>query len=246
MLLFVSVANGLPDSDITTGEPTMAINVKNTRDAARNGLKIIVFGASGSGKTTLIKTLPNPIILSAEAGLLSINDSDIPFIEIRNMDDLMEAYTWVTQSAESKNFESIALDSISEVGEVVLSAEKRKQKDGRAAYGEMNTIMMEVLRAFRDISGKNVYMSAKMEKMQDESGRVMYSPSMPGSRLTQQIPYLVDECYALRTEKDQDGNIQRGLMTQSDGLWAVKSRGRIASWEAPDLGAIIKKIGGEQ
>ena len=222
----------------------MAIQLKSTQDTHRNGLKIVVFGASGSGKTTLIKTLPNPVILSAEAGLLSINDSKIPYIEIRNVEDLMEAYKWASSSAEASQFESVALDSISEVGEVVLANEKRKNKDGRAAYGEMQTVMMDVLRAFRNLSGKHVYMSAKMEKSQDENGRVMYSPGMPGAKLAQQIPYIVDECYALRNEKDADGIIQRALMTESDGLWAVKSRGKVDPWEAPDLGAIIRKIGG--
>lgn len=124
-------------------------------------------------------------------------------------------------------------------------AEKRKNKDGRAAYGEMQTIMMELLRAFRDITGKHIYMSAKLEKTQDEQGRILYGPSMPGAKLSQQIPYLVDECYALRVERDADGSVQRALMTQSDGLWAAKSRGKLATWEAPDLGAIIAKIGGK-
>lgn len=221
----------------------MAINLRSTNTAHRNGLKMVVFGASGSGKTTLIKTLPNPIVLSAEGGLLSINDADIPFIEIKSMNDLMDAYEWVSNADEAKNFQSIALDSISEVAEVVLSTEKRKNKDPRAAYGEMQTLMMDILRSFRDLNGKHVYMTAKMEKAQDETGRIMYAPSMPGNKLSQQIPYLVDECYALRNEKDADGNVQRALMTQSDGLWSVKSRAKVDSWEAPDLGAIIAKIG---
>lgn len=222
----------------------MAIQLHSTKEAHRNGLKIIVFGASGAGKTSLIKTLPNPVILSAEAGLLSINDSEIPYIEIRNVADLMEAYQWAATSAEAQQFESVALDSISEVAEVVLANEKRKNKDARAAYGELQQTMMDVLRSFRDLNGKHVYMSAKMEKAQDEQGRILYSPSMPGSKLGQQIPYLVDECYALRTEKDQDGVVQRALMTQSDGLWSVKSRAKLNAWEAPDLGAIIRKVGG--
>lgn len=223
----------------------MAIQLKSTRTVHRDGVKMICFAASGSGKTTLIKTLPTPVILSAESGLLSINDADIPFIEIATMYDLMEAYQWANESHEATQFESIALDSISEVAEVVLANEKRRNKDGRAAYGEMQTTMMEMLRAFRDIRGKNVYMTAKIEKQQDENGRILYGPSMPGNKLSQQIPYLVDECYALRVERDADGVIQRALMTQPDGLWNVKSRGRLDQWEAPDLGAIIRKIGGE-
>jgi hypothetical protein len=34
-------------------------------------------------------------------------------------------------------------------------------------------------------------------------------------------------------------------MAQSDGLWQAKDRsGKLDAWEAPDLGAIISKIGG--
>jgi hypothetical protein len=68
---------------------------------------------------------------------------------------------------------------------------------------------------------------------------------MPGSKLAQQIPYLVDEVFALRVEKDSEGVVQRALMCHSDGLWTAKDRsGKLTAWEAPDLGEIIKKIGG--
>jgi len=38
-----------------------------------------------------------------------------------------------------------------------------------------------------------VYMSAKLEKTQDEMGRVLYSPSMPGNKTGQALPYFFDE-----------------------------------------------------
>jgi ABC-type ATPase involved in cell division len=60
----------------------MAINLKRTGGLSANGVKLLVYGQAGAGKTTLIKTLPNPIVLSAEGGLLSIQDADLPFIEI--------------------------------------------------------------------------------------------------------------------------------------------------------------------
>jgi len=50
---------------------------------------------------------------------------------------------------------------------------------------------------------------------------------------------------ALRVEKDAEGNTQRALMCDSDGLWLAKDRsGKLGAWEAPDLNAIIEKIGG--
>lgn len=223
----------------------MAINLRTTSDVHTNGVKLLVYGQAGAGKTSLIKTLPNPVIISAEAGLLSIADANIPFIEVTSMDDLKEAYEWIATSAEGKGFDSIALDSISEIGEVVLNYEKKIAKDPRQAYGAMQEQMTDIIRAFRDLSGKHVYFSGKVEKTSDEMGRILYAPSMPGNKLGQQLPFFFDEVLALRLERDADGNTQRALMCQSDGIYQAKDRsGKLSAWEMPDLGEIIKKIGG--
>ena len=224
----------------------MAINVKTTGSLATNGVKVLVYGQAGAGKTSLIKTLPSPIVLSAEGGLLSIQDADLPFIEISDMATLQEAYKWLTEADEAKAFKSVALDSISEIAEVVLNAEKKATKDPRQAYGAMQEQMADIIRAFRDLPGRHVYMSAKLEKTQDEMGRVLYAPSMPGNKTGQALPYFFDEVLALRVEKDSEGGTQRALMCDSDGLWLAKDRsGKLDMWEAPDLGAAIAKIGGK-
>jgi phage nucleotide-binding protein len=224
----------------------MAVNLKTTGGLSANGVKLLVYGQAGAGKTTLIKTLPKPIVLSAEGGLLSIQDADLPYIEIGSMDDLMEAYEWLTGSEEAKGYGSVALDSISEIAEVVLNSEKKIAKDPRQAYGAMQEKMADVIRAFRDLPDRHVYMSAKLEKTQDEMGRVTYAPSMPGNKTGQALPYFFDEVLALRVEKDSDGASQRALMCDSDGLWLAKDRsGKLGAWEAPDLGEIIAKIGGK-
>jgi phage nucleotide-binding protein len=226
----------------------MAINLKNTSTLADDGcVKLLVYGQSGAGKTSLIKTLPNPVVLSAEGGLLSIAGSNIPYIEIKNVKDVDEAYMWLQESAEAKVFESVAIDSISEIAEVVLSVERKLTKDPRQAYGEMQNKIAKIIRDFRDLFGRHVYMSAKMEKVQDEMGRILYGPSMPGSKTAQALPYFFDEVLALRVEKDSEGLNHRALMCDGDGAWNAKDRsGKLESWEAPDLGEIIRKIGGQK
>jgi phage nucleotide-binding protein len=224
----------------------MAINLKTTGQLAASGVKLLVYGAAGAGKTSLIPTLPSPVVLSAEGGLLSIAGADVPFIEISSMDELREAYEWLTKSKEAEAFQSVAIDSISEIAEVVLNYEKKHNKDPRAAYGSMQEQMADVIRAFRDLPGRHVYMSAKLEKSQDELAKMMYSPSMPGNKTGQALPYFFDEVLALRVEKDADGKTQRALMCDGDGVWLAKDRsGKLDMWEAPDLGAIIAKIGGQ-
>lgn len=224
----------------------MAIALKRTSEVVANsGVKCLVYGFAGAGKTTLAATLPNPVILSSESGLLSVQEYDLPYIEINTMADLVDACTWAQQSSEAKDFQSLAIDSISDISEVVLSHEKKQTKDPRQAYGALQEQMADIVRAFRDISGKHVYMTAKIEKSQDEAGRMLYAPSMPGNKLAQQLPYFFDEVLALRVEKDAEGKSQRALMCDSDGLWLAKDRsGKLDMWEAPNLGLIINKIVG--
>ncbi len=225
----------------------MAINLKSTGNLAGNGVKLLVYGQAGAGKTSLIPTLPNPIVLSAEGGLLSIQDAELPYLEITTMAELQEAYKWLAESQEAAQFESVAIDSISEIAEVCLNYEKKVNKDPRAAYGAMQEQMADIIRAFRDLPAKHVYMSAKLEKTQDEMGRILYAPSMPGNKTGQSLPYFFDEVLALRVEKDAEGATQRALMCDSDGLWLAKDRsGKLDAWEAPDLTVIINKIGAKK
>ena len=223
----------------------MAVSLKNTGNLHSQGVKMLVYGQAGAGKTSLIPTLPNVVVLSAEGGLLSIQDAKLPFIEISSMSTLKEAYEWLTESAEGKAFDSVALDSISEIAEVVLNYEKKIAKDPRQAYGAMQEQMTDVIRSFRDLPNKHVYFSAKLEKQADEMGKILYSPSMPGNKTGQALPYFFDLVMALRLERDAEGVVQRALMCDSDGLWVAKDRsGKLDAWEAPDLSHIINKIGG--
>ena len=224
----------------------MAISVKRTGQLGATAVKFLGYGPAGHGKTRAIATLPTPITLSAEGGLLSIKEFDLPYIEISTLEDLYDAYRWVSSSDEAKGFESVALDSISEIAEVLLSAEKKvqvggKARDPRQAYGAMQDRMGDLIRAFRDLPGKHVYFSAKLEKSADELGAIAYAPSMPGQKFAQQLPYFFDEVFAFRKEQGHFA-----LMTSTDGLWSAKDRsGKLDLWEAPDLGAVIRKIAGQ-
>ena len=226
----------------------MAVKLTSTREAARtNGVKILVYGQAGAGKTRLCATTGGrPIIISAESGLLSLRGTDIPVIEVSSIADVHEAYAYLV-SPEGSVYDWVCLDSISEIAEVVLNFEKKAAKDPRQAYGALTEQMTDLLRAFRDLPGRNVYMSAKMERTKDEhTGAVLFGPSMPGQRLGQGLPYLFDEVLCLRVEKDATtGATVRALQTQPDFQYGAKDRsGALEAYEAPDLGAIAAKIAG--
>jgi len=221
-------------------------SLKSTRNAASHGIKILVHGPAGSGKTTLCATTPEPaIIISAEAGLLSLRHVDIPVIECNTIEMVQEAYQFL--SGDGADFTWVCLDSISEIAEVVLAYEMRQTKDPRKAYGELSVQMMDLLRAFRDLPGRNVVMTCKQERTKDESdGKILYTPMMPGQKLQQQIPYLFDEVFALRVEKDAEGNPTRWLQTDRDVKYEAKDRsGALDLFEHADLSSIAAKIRGD-
>lgn len=224
----------------------MAIKLSNTRDAAKiNGLKICTYGHAGSGKTSLCGTTGGtPIIISAEAGLLSLRGFDIPVLEVHSIAEVHEAYQFVMDAAEARIYDWICLDSITEIAEQVLSYEKKNNKDARAAYGELSVQMQDLIRAFRDLPGRNVFMSAKMERTKDEvSGSMLYAPAMPGAKLGQALPYFFDECFVLRVEADTEGKPTRWLQTGPDFNHQAKDRsGALDLFEPPNLAHIANKI----
>lgn len=230
--------------------------------AAIHGVKCLVYGRAGFGKTSLTATAPAPVLISAESGLLSLAKEniermygvgtqgisyEIPVIEITTIQDLIEAEVWARTSPEAQQFQTICLDSLTEIAEKVLSNAKGQVKDPRQAYGELIEKMTSTVKAFRDLKGKHVYMSAKEERSKDEAtGVTLAGPAMPGSKLGQQLPYLFDEVFHLGKAKDPASQQDyRYIRTQPDFNYDAKDRsGALAELETPHLGYIFSKIMG--
>ena len=209
----------------------------------RQGVCLLVYGAAGSGKTVLCTTAPSPIlIISAEGGLLSIRNADVQAIEVKSVADINEIYDYLY--THSNEFKTVCLDSISEVSEVVLANEKEKTKDPRQAYGTVIDEMMRLLRQFRDLP-MDVVMTAKQDRLRDEGqgNNVLYMPSMVGAKLPQAIPYLFDEVFALRVDKNDEGETTRWLQTEKDWQYEAKDRsGVLDQFEVSDLTHIFLKV----
>jgi len=220
------------------------MNITSTHDVSSHHVKILVHGPPGSGKTRLVATLPGKaLILSAEAGLLSLADEKIDTAEIKTIEDLREAYAFLKRG--DHDYQWVCIDSISEIAEIVLHHEMDQTTNGMRAYGEMAKIVFSVLRNFRGLP-MGVYMTAKQEKTATDGG-LLFSPMLPGKQLSNGIGHIFDEIFAMRVAKNEDGTIRTALLTQNDGQYEAKDRsGKLETYEQPNLAAIVAKIQGSK
>lgn len=220
----------------------MPLIIKNTsKDITVDSVKIAIYGGAGVGKTRLCATAPKPLIISAEHGLLSLRNDAADYVEIKTFKDLQDAYNY-SKSAECA-YQTICLDSASEIAETVLADFKKDEKDGRQAYLKMGEAMIHMIRNFRDIPSRNVVFNFKMKMVEDdETGSILYVPMAPGRMIGQQVPYMFDEVFCMQSKKDGT----RFLQTQADRQRFCKDRsGSLDKEEQPNLTYIIDKIRGK-
>lgn len=228
----------------------MAIKIQNTEDFGVNGIKAVVYGASGVGKTSLARSVSDSIIISAEKGLLSLVDYSLPYIEVDSPGQIDEVYRYLLKD---KEYETVFLDTVSEIGEVLLTdflltgnSEGGPVKDARQAYRMMAEAMMPMIRKFRDIPSKNIIFLSKMEiKEDEENGIMLYRPMIPGQVIKNQLPYMFDGLWMMDIMKDKDKNDVRVLQTgASRGKYCKDRSGKLDMYEPPNIDAIFKKAKG--
>jgi hypothetical protein len=240
--------------------------IQKVDEAAKSaGIKATIYGPAGSGKTFAVSTIPEPesvLILSAEAGLMSIrnNATSMSAAIINNIEDMREAFALVRDSGDK--YKTVVLDSLSEIAQQILARELGSKGsefsgesiddnikiDGRAAYGNMATRVMGLAKSFRDLNGKNVILVCQEERIQDESGRIYYGPSMPGKKVGSAITYLTDLVFALRVRPNAEtGELERRFQTSplANEMYVAKDRsGALNMMEPPHWGDIFNKING--
>jgi hypothetical protein len=182
----------------------------------QQGAKILIYGQAGAGKTFATQSMPGKVlVISAEAGLLSIKDApNVSAIEVANYDDLREVYA-ALRSGELV-YDSVCLDSVSEISEILLVHEKGRNKDGRMAYQNVSEAVTSLMRSFRDLDMHVLFICK--EGKENNDGVFFFGPKM---------------AIAARWLQSRIGQ----------GYTAKDRSGKLEAFEEPNLTALIAKLG---
>lgn len=236
------------------------MNISSTKGASAEKLKILVYGESGVGKTQLATTLPeSTLIVSAEAGLLGLNGSDIDVIDIAVDDNgriipeenrinaLKNVYRFLTSQKARDKYSWIFIDSLTEISENLMASlyrELPERKDTLLRYGENAKRLKALIKSFRDLSYYNVVFTALASVEKDEVEARRYGPLVIG-KVAQSLPAFFDEVFYMEVEETPEGP-QRVLHCDKDNRFIAKDRsGLLGKKCPPNLGDIAQKIKGE-
>lgn len=244
------------------------MKVQNTSAAQSAGMKIVVAGEAGNGKTTLARTLQDTLgekvlLISAEAGLLSLRGTGVDFVDLQTDDDgvlvpkerrvarLGEIYQWLLLPEQMAKYRWVFVDSLTEVNQNLLESleanpEFNSPKDTIKKYGELSKRMRSLCKTFRDMPHYSVVFSALVKKAADADNVMKSAIDITGS-FALQLPALFDEVFYLGVTADVDeatGKNKRVLLTQkTDKIEFPKDRsGTLSRYEPADLGLLVKKM----
>lgn len=200
-------------------------------------IKALIYGDSWSWKTSFGATAPNVIFASAEAGLLSVWNRKVDYVEIKTINDLRELYNFLKKWGHK--YETVVIDSITEINDIIKM--ELEAKRGRALqlqdWQEVAKQIEAILRNFRGLD-MHVIMIAQEQVERDEQKIVKYTPSLNWKTATK-IAYFMDIVWHIEITPTGEHLIS----TEPSPKYLTKDRtGRLGNWIAPDFNTWILAV----
>lgn len=219
-------------------------SLRPARDfAVQFGCKSLVYGAPGSAKTPGINNAPRPLLLACEPGLLSMRGSSVPTFQAFTPELIDEFFLWFFNSTEVKNFDTLGVDSVSQMADIYLQQSIKTNKHGLKAYGEMASNTMKHLRTLYFMREKHTYLIAKQAIGVSEEGHSGYKrPFFPGQQLPVDIPHMYDFILHLGIQNVPGiGQVSAFRCIGSIDTMARNRTGNLNEFEEPHIGKLYQK-----
>lgn len=214
------------------------------------GVKAVLYGLNGTAKTPMCAHINNSIFLSIESGLRSVrNVTDTPGFKATTAKDIREFFAWYFTHKDALRFDTLVVDSLTKLAEIILKEAQSKNSHGLKAYGVMLDDVLGIIRNLVE-HPKNVILIAQVaiqertvqQGFQTTTINYQY-PLLPGRSLDKYAFQEIDEIwYAHRTDVPGVGNTIAILTQGNEGVMARSRDSRLNTLEPPDMNALLAKI----
>jgi hypothetical protein len=224
-----------------------------TNDAGSEAVSGLIFGLAGAGKTPMAASAPDPLIVTTEPGLRSLQHMHLPYVVARNKAEAKDILQWIRTSKDCTRYKTIFVDSISALSENILLEEKRKSSDPRKFSPNTTAATIEIVLEYLTLTqthNKHVIMTCKAVEMVDADNQCRFvEPFAVTPKLGPQLPYHFDVVMYLSRHIDQTNNVEFARFTCRENGYARQTRNRasinpLALYEPADLTHIINKLNG--
>jgi hypothetical protein len=149
-----------------------------------------------------------------------------------------------------KRYKCVFVDSITVASRLCLEYAKSMsdvvktgKPDVRAAYGLMATEMLTWINHFQHLQGLDVIFVGGLDQKLDDFNRTVYSPQVEGSKVSQELPGILDEVITMTTIQGTRKFVCQTI--NPDGYPAKDRSGKLTLFEEANLGKLLRKIKGQ-
>ena len=158
------------------------------------------------------------------------------------------------KDCDFSKYKCIFIDSITIASKICLNwcknqpesfSEKSGKPDVRAAYGLLASEMGAWLNQFQHIPDKDVIFVGLLEQKVDDFNKTSRVPQIEGSKITTELPGILDEVVSMVPMKNESGELERKFVcrTLNANMYPAKDRsGCLSEIEDTHLGKLLSKI----
>ena len=124
-------------------------------------------------------------------------------------------------------------------------SERSGKPDVRAAYGLLASEMSSWLNQFQHIPDKDVIFVGLLDQRTDDFNKTSWIPQIEGSKISIELPGVLDEVISMVPMKGESGNLERKFVchTLNAAGYPAKDRsGKLSEIEEAHLGKLLAKI----